>query len=120
MCLRTQTTMERKTVFTLGNNWYEQLKKNDACYEEISKEDFATIQRQYFQLRSMIYRTEETELPNGNSQLSFYSVCYVRKKTETKYFAKTVTFLVPPDDFLGDQQEAQVQRWLVRDKASFL
>lgn len=107
-------------MFTLRKDLTTQLMENEAIFEEIAKEEFTAIQHKFTRLRSMIYRTEETELDNGDSQLTFYSLCYVKKRTGTLYFESNATFVVPPYDFFGEKQEKQVLQWLIGDKARFL
>ena len=61
----------------------------------------------------MIYRTHDMECQNGNSEVTFHSLSYVKKTTGTLYFIATACVVVPPTEFLGDNEERQIHSELV-------
>ena len=96
-----------------------QLQQRQLFYKELTKHQFAEIQARFLPQQSMIYRTYETEVPNGDSEVTFYNLCYLRRQ-QTKYFAANFTLHIPPYEFFGDFHEHQVQDWLIKDKGRFL
>ena len=114
--------MDQGTIF-LHKPISHQLRKVHAPFQEVTKEkfnEFGSKDSQLQKLRTLIYRTTDIELENGDSKVTFYSLCYVKAKAGTKYFVSELTFLVPPWNFLGDTEETTIVQWLSSDKGKFL
>lgn len=112
--------MEKVTV-DLSKPIDYQLRRIQAPFFEISKEQFQEYQRNAEKkLRSLIYRTADIELANGNSEVTFYNLCYTKEKPKTRYFLSVTTFTIPPWNFLGDEEEIKIIRCLSGDKGRFL
>ena len=114
----TSLTMD-KIIMNLSKPLYYQLEHEHAPFQEISKDTFLQVQTDYIKLRSLIYRTTDIELADGNSEVTFYSLAYLKRKGRTTYFASKAVFLVPPSQFLGDREEDMIIQWLKKDKALF-
>lgn len=108
-----------ETIIYLSKPLDHQLHQIHAPFEEVSQQTFHQLQTHYRGLRSLIYRSTDIELANGNSQVSFYSLCYIKKNMRTSFFVAKSLFVVPPYMFLGDHEEAKIVQWLTKDKASF-
>ena len=97
------------------------LKNSHASFIQISRKDFLSIQQRFIRMRSMVYKSEELELTCGESQVTFYSLCYIiTKKKPTQYYAASTTFRVPPSEFMGDKEERQSLQWFIIHKGEFL
>lgn len=107
------------TTINLSKCLHDQFKHKHASFEEVSKEYFLQLQNDNIRRPSLIFRTEDIELPDGNSEVTFYSLVYVNGKP-TKYFVSRSVFVVPPSYFLGDKEDALIIQWLKSDKAVFL
>jgi len=115
--------MEQGTIF-LHKPISLQLTKVHAPFAEVTKEKFNEFGRQQdnqlHKLRTLIYRTEDIELKNGDSKVTFYNLCYSKGVARTKYYVSEITVVVPPWNFLGDKEETAIVQWLSRDKGRFL
>ena len=107
------------TTINLSKCLHDQFKHKHASFEEVSKEYFLQLQNDNIRRPSLIFRTEDIELPEGNSKVTVYSLVYVNGKS-TKYFVSRSVFVVPPSYFLGDKEDALIIQWLKSDKAVFL
>jgi len=108
-----------ETIICLSNPLDCQLEKIHAPFKEVSRETFGDLQCHLKRLRSMVYRTTDIELPNGDSEVTFYSLCYIKRNLGTRYFMMKSVFVVLPDEFLADNEEAKIIQWLTKNKASF-
>ena len=114
--------MDKGSIF-LHKPINQQLKKVHAPFQEVTKEkfnEFGSKHSQLQQLRTLIYRTTDIELENGDSKVKFYNLCYLKANTGTKYFVSELTFVVPPWNFLGEKEEITIVQWLSSDKGKFL
>ena len=63
---------------------------------EISKEQFEGYQRNAEKkLRSLIYRNTDIELANGNSEVTFYNLCYAKEKPQARENIQNTTMELP-------------------------
>ena len=97
-----------ETIIYLSKPLDHQLHQIHAPFEEVSQQTFHQLQTHYRGLRSLIYRSTDIELANGNSQVSFYSLSYIKKNMRTSFFVAKSLFVVPPYMFLGDHEEAKI------------
>ncbi len=97
-----------------------QLENAQVKFNEVPKEKFFHVQNVSKRLSCLIYRTMDKELPNGDSEVTFYSLCYIKASPNTTYFVSEISFVVPPWRFLGDNEEREIINWLKKDRASFL
>ena len=114
--------MDQSTIF-LHKPIDHHLKKVHAPFQQVNKEkfnEFGSKDSQLQKLRTLIYRTTDIELENGDSKVTFFNLCYIKAKAGTKYFVSELTFIVPPWNFLGDTQEATIVQWLSSNKGTFL
>ena len=88
-------------------------------FQEVSKEEFVRLKKNCERRRSLIYRTTDIELADGNSEVTFYSLSYIERSLRTRYFVSRSVFVVPPSNFLGDSEEERILQWLIKDKVSF-
>lgn len=110
--------MDNKTI-TLSSTFLRNLQKTHSSFDEVSKQQFQEIQLQCQRLPSLIYRTTDIELSNGDSEVHFYNLAYVNRNFETSYFKSETVFVVPPTMFLGDKEEMTIVKWLKAEKAAF-
>lgn len=108
-----------KAIIHLSNSLENQLQQKHAAFQEISKGKFRQLQADFERRQSLIYRTTDIELADGNSEVTFYSLVYLKKNFRTRYFASETSFVVPPSQFLGDREENEIIQWLRKDKAAF-
>lgn len=48
----------------------------------------------------------EMELNSMDSQITYYSLCYMRfNDSPTRYYAAHMTFRIPPSEFLGEEEK---------------
>ena len=107
-------------MLTVDDTLEANLQKVDAQFHQLPKEKFNDIQRSNTRVRSMIYRSTEIELCNGDSQVTYFSLCYKRKTSGTNYFVASAKFQVPPGEFLGEEEELKLIQWFCKDKGKFL
>ena len=100
----------------------QQLQECTAICDAITKRQFNDIQRNgsLWRVAMLIYRTQDMELANGTSEVSFYSLCYCTNGFQKSYFLQTITISVPPTHFLKDYETAQIVQWLRARKGQFL
>lgn len=110
--------METTTIH-LSKPIHCQLDNAQATFKEVSKEKFFHLQSVCTRLTCLIYRTMDNELPNGDSEVTFYSLCYIKTYLKTTYFVSETLFVVPPWAFLGDNEERKIIHWLKKNRASF-
>jgi len=111
--------MEATVILTVNDTLEANLQKIHAQFNQLPKEQLNAIQRPYTRVQSMIYRSSEIELCNGDSQVTYYSLCCKRKTNGTNYFVASAKFQVPPGEFLGEE-EVIVILWFSKDKGKFL
>ena len=83
--------------------------------------------------RSWHYKMTEDYLSWGSQlftshirlQAFFIAICSkltqtVKRRTGTFYYTIWVLVVVPPTEFLGDEEERQITNWLRKDKGNFL
>ena len=72
-------------------------------------------------MRSMVYKSQELELACGESEVTYYSLCYIGAKNKPmQYYATCTTFRVPPSEYLGGKEECQILQWFIIHKGKFL
>ena len=108
-----------KAIINLSNSLENQFQQKHAAFQEISKGKFCQLQADFERRQSLIYRTTDIELADGSSEVTFYSLVYLKKNFRTRYFASETSFVVPPSQFLGDREENEIIQWLRKDKAAF-
>lgn len=99
---------------------HTQLVKNKPTFQEVAKNEFQSIQQTCKHVRSMVYHTLDEECQYSTSKVTFHSLSYVKKRTGTFYYTAKVLVVVPPTEFLGDEEELQITDWLRKDKGNFL
>lgn len=112
--------MEEILIITVNDTLEATLEKKHAQFHQLPKEQFNAIQRSFTPIRSMVYRSSEIELSTGESQVTYYSLCYKKNSNGTQYYVASTKLLVPPSEFLGEKEELKVLQWLTKDKGKFL
>lgn len=112
--------MEKTVILTINDTLEATLKKKHAQFHQLPKEQFNAIQQTFTPIRSMVYRTSEIELCTGESQVTYYSLCYKKNTNGTQYYVASAKLQVPPSEFLGEKEEPKVLQWFIKDKGNFL
>ena len=77
-----------------------QLQQRQLFYKELTKHQFAERQARFFLQRSMIYRTYETKVPNGDSKVTFI-IFVISEDNKPNILQQILPFIFCPMNFLA-------------------